>query len=927
MSQAAAIQEHDTVEGHAARTQEHANAGHRLGQRIRLQWILFVAMVVVSALPVAALTLWVERSAVNKEIEAVTEKHLIIAKNLTAALSRYVNDVRTAFQYASQAVALGEVKTGPIAQLLQSLHISSFWLANSAGAPRVELGATAEDLPDRDVLGDLRRLAFSGQGRAVFSDLKRLNDRPVFYVVQALPNGDVAIGVLETTYLVKTQKSIAFGLLGHSMMVDSKGRVIAHPNAEWQAISKDASKLSVVRKMMAGQTGVAQFYSPPMQADMIAGHTSVPEVGWGVMVPQPIEELYDRAHDVQKIAFSIAALGLLLAMVLAWWLARQLSRPMERVVSIAGRIAAGELSARVGRLPAPSPKELHRLADAFNRMVARLGEKTDELVEAATTAERANKAKSQFLANMSHEIRTPMNGVLGNVEILKASPLSDQQSRIVETVHSSATTLLEIIDEILDFSKIEAGRLQLHCEPLDVRHLANEQVEFFGEQSRKKGLQMRALVPTDLPSPLVGDPVRLRQVLTNLISNAIKFTHAGEILVGLSIVGEREDRVHIQFEVEDTGSGIPADVLDDIFAAFTQADASTTRRFGGTGLGLAICKQLVEMMGGAIGVDSEVGRGSRFWFTVPLQRANAPDLRLEPKASLARPKEIGLDEMQPINAHILLAEDNLINQNVACTALEQLGCTVDLATNGKEAVKAANSRHYDLVLMDCMMPEMDGFDATRTIREAEKASGEQRRIPIIALTANALSSDRENCLAAGMDDHIGKPFRMMELQERLLKWLSEEEEPVGRTDVDSSGSWQEAFTPDIFDIATVNELNRLKGGDQSKFAAADLFESFRVEAEKQVAALGSAISNQDCVLVRDLAHTLKSSSAAIGAKRIQSQAGVLQKLAEQRTLTGAADVHTEIAASFSELVGALNSVLPSASYQTRSSMMPETTEG
>ncbi len=926
MSQAAAIQEPESAEGNAPLNPAQSEASGRLGERIRLQWILFFAMVLVSALPVAALTLWVERSAVDKEIEAVTEKHLIIAKNLTAALSRYVNDVRTAFQYASQAAASREVNTGPITQLLQSLHISSFWLTDRLSTVRVEIGAIAEDLPDGEMLGDLRQLAFSGQGRAVFSDLERLNGRPVFFVVQALAEGDVALGVLETTYLVKTQKSIAFGRLGHSMMVDSKGRVIAHPNAEWQAISKDASKLSVVRKMMAGQTGVAQFYSPPMKADMIAGHTSVPEVGWGVMVPQPIEELYDRAHDVQKIAYSIAALGLLLAMVLAWWLARQMSRPIERVVSIAGRIAAGELSARVGRLPAPAPKELHRLADAFNRMIERLGAKTEELVEAATAAERANKAKSQFLANMSHEIRTPMNGVLGNVEILKTSPLSDQQNRIVETVHSSATTLLEIIDEILDFSKIEAGRLKLHYEPLDVRHLANEQVQFFAEQSRQKGLQLRALVPTDLPSPLVGDPVRLRQVLTNLISNAIKFTHAGEILVGLSIVGERDDRVLVQFEVEDTGTGIPANVLDEIFQAFTQADASTTRRFGGTGLGLAICKQLVEMMGGTIGVESEVGRGSRFWFTIPLQRTSAPEFQTEPNAPSARSMGPGLAQMQPIDAHILLAEDNLINQNVAFTALEQFGCTVDLATNGKEAVRATGSRCYDLILMDCLMPEMDGFDATRMIRASEKAGSGHRRIPIIALTANALAGDREKCLAAGMDDHIGKPFRMLELHERLSKWLNEKAQPARLSSIAPPGSWQDTLEPEVFDIATVSELNWLKGGDDRSFAAVDLFESFRVEGEKQVNALEAAIAGHDCTLVRDLAHTLKSSGAAIGAKRVQSQADALQKLAEQGTMDGAAELHSKITASFDELVKSLNRSWPGASAQIRRSGMHECVE-
>lgn len=900
MSQAAVIQgpNASTDESPAF---ERAIETPRLGHRFRLQWITFLAMIFVSALPVLALTIWVERSAVDKEIAAVTEKHLLIAKNLTGALSRYVKDVRTAFQYASEAVESAEVDTNIITQLLQSLHVSSFWKIDASGETQISLTALAEALPNSEDLDRLRRLAFAGQGRAVFSDLMRLNNRPVFYVVQTLSDGNVTVGVLETTYLVEVQKSIAFGRRGHSMMVDRNGRVIAHPNADWQASSKDASKLSVVRQMMSGETGVAQFYSPPMQADMIAGHTTVPEVGWGVMVPQPIEELYERVHYVQRIAFAIAACGLLLAITLAWWLSRLLARPIERVVDIAGRIANGELTARVRDLPTPSPRELHGLANAFNRMVERLGETTQELIEAAATADRANKAKSQFLANMSHEIRTPMNGVLGNVEILRMAPLSDRQGRIVETVHSSATTLLEIIDEILDFSKIEAGKLRLHYEPFDLRHLVNEQIDLFTERASSEGLQLRALIPTELPTPLVGDPLRLRQLLTNLISNAIKFTHAGEVAVCVSIVGERDDRVQVQFEVEDSGVGIAPKVLDHIFQAFAQADSSTTRQYGGTGLGLAICKQLVDMMGGAIGVESEPGRGSRFWFILPLQRAKSTDIVSRSNATNAADGDIESGDASPINARVLLAEDNIINQDVACAALQQLGCSVDLVTNGREAARTARTHSYDLILMDCLMPEMDGFDATRMIRAAEEADGGGAHIPIIALTANALPSDREECLAAGMDDHIGKPFRIVELRERLIKWL-DTRSPSQPVSEKCPQSFMEAeLDPDVFDLTTVHELNRLKGGSDHTFAAADLIEKYCLEAGKQLEQLTAAIASRDYAAVRNLAHALKSSSAAVGAKRVGNRCATLQKLAEQRTMDDAETLYGEIEASLAEV--------------------------
>ena len=408
---------------------------------------------------------------------------------------------------------------------------------------------------------------------------------------------------------------------------------------------------------------------------------------------------------------------------------------------------------------------------AANQSLISATEKAQKMAEAALVASRA---KGEFLANMSHEIRTPMNGVIGMINFLLETDLTTEQREFASTVKVSADALLLIINDILDFSKIEAGKMILERINFDLHETVKSTIELLAFQAQGKGLNVTYSIKKDTCTSLLGDPTRLRQILLNLLGNAIKFTAQGKVWLEIVPLHETDDEIQLCFSVHDTGIGVSAEAQKNLFQSFTQADASTTRKYGGSGLGLAISRKLVELMGGTLGVSSRMGEGSIFSFTLqlPKQKTDAPrDHPPDTAFEYSSNAHTTASSVVPENTCVLLAEDGKINQLVAVRLLQQLGCTVDIASNGLEAVEAWRKNRYRIILMDCQMPEMDGYKATLLIRELETKQNLQPA-QIIAITASSMEGDRELCLAAGMNDFTSKPISKLALETALKKALA-----------------------------------------------------------------------------------------------------------------------------------------------------------
>ncbi len=591
--------------------------------KIRLRYTLTATFTVIAIVPVLFLGLWGERTSYLREVSSVEEKHLLLAKNITNALELYTHDAAALFEFL---VECGSAQFWPqgTAALAESLDFRHFAIFTPAGTAVMSLhaGGTSEMMLPRGGIAALEPLIAKG-GRHFSDVMPDAEGLPTIYLVERLPSGNAAIGAMGVDYVTKLQGQITFGKLGHAAIVDGSGNIIAHPNPEWSRAMKNISQVKPVKQMIEGISGVTEFYSPAVKANMITGYTVVPGVGWGVMVPQPLEELRDKAASARGAQIGIMVGGVIVATLWGWLLSGLLIRPISAVIGAAGKIEKGDLEARVAHFPNVTPREYRELGMAFNNMAGQIQDERRLLASAARDAELSSQSKSEFLATVSHELRTPLNAIIGFSEAMLEKVFGglghQKYEEYAEHIHDSGKHLLSIINDILDLSKVEAGKFEFDTASVALDKVMSQAVTIVSGSGESSGITIDVADLSAMPA-VRASKQRLLQIFVNLLSNAVKFTPEGG---HVAVRAAEEGADDVVISIADTGIGMTATEMERAMLPFTQVDSGLERRFEGTGLGLPLAKLLVEGHGGSLHMTSEPGKGTEVTVRLPAAKKTA----------------------------------------------------------------------------------------------------------------------------------------------------------------------------------------------------------------------------------------------------------------------------------------------------------------